>query len=353
MRLRAITLRAAALAAPYLACVGVVPATAGVVDFDNLVGGTAVTSQFPGVAFSSSPGFENRAIESTITSSPPNGICTAAVTGGFVCTAETIVEFASPVDEVSFFAYGVNDTGVVARLEVFQNGVSSGSIDVVGAGNPSVPVPLDLREFSGVTRLRIHDISDSYGIGWDDFAFRDSTCADAPVAACVAAARAKLSVDERRAGRERLALKLNELHPVVSPSDFGDPVRGGTRYDVCLYDGAGGYVAGLAVDRAGEVCGSVPCWKTVEAGVRYRDRAGSASGVRAIAARSSEAATGKLRVSASNAEPKGQVALPTGLAAALQGQTAARVQVLASDGVCFEAFLSDVRRADGDRFVAR
>jgi hypothetical protein len=60
---------------------------------------------------------------------------------------------------------------------------------------------------------------------------------------------------------------------------------------------------------------------------------------------------GKLSVSARNNVAKNQTALPA-LAAALAGETSARVQVTTSDAGCFDLELGSVKRAEADRFQA-
>jgi hypothetical protein len=49
---------------------------------------------------------------------------------------------------------------------------------------------------------------------------------------------------------------------------------------------------------------------------------------------------------------KGQTSLPTGIAAALQNNTKARVQVLTTDGDCFSLAATEVKKADGLLFKA-
>jgi hypothetical protein len=133
-------------------------------------------------------------------------------------------------------------------------------------------------------------------------------------------------------------------------------VTGGTRYDLCVYGPAGALAASLGVDRAGDVCGpqAKPCWKDKGGkGWSYKDAGASASGVRKLSASSGPAGKGKLQLQAGNNAGKGQSALPTGLATALQGAGSATLQVLTSDAQCYEAALSTVQKADGVQFKAK
>ena len=155
------------------------PAKADVVNFDNLATGAIVTTQYPQVTFSSTAGSVNRTVAQNLGSSQPNFICTFAASGGIDCTHETILDFTSPVNNLSFLAVGVNDMGVVALVDVFQNGVFSTTVNVIGHGVPLSSV--DLSAFADVTRIRIHDITDTVGIGWDDFTFGGAAGGPAPV----------------------------------------------------------------------------------------------------------------------------------------------------------------------------
>jgi cysteine-rich repeat protein len=181
-------------------------------------------------------------------------------------------------------------------------------------------------------------------------------CPSAPDESCIAAAKASLSIQEKTAGKEKLAAKLQAFASATAQADFGDPVAGATRYDVCVYDAKGALVASLGVARAGQTCGPAdkPCWKDARGkGWSYKDPDAAASGVRKLAAVGGPAGKGKLQVQAGNNAAKGQTALPTGLAVALQGATAATLQVGASDAQCFRASLGTVVKADSVQFKAK
>ena len=181
-------------------------------------------------------------------------------------------------------------------------------------------------------------------------------CPAAPAPDCIAAARASLSVNEAKAGKEKLTAKLSSFAEATAQADFGDPVGGSTRFDLCLYDAAGDLVAGLAVERAGALCGpkQKPCWKAHKtSGYAYADPLGSAAGVRKLSAAGGEAGKGKLALQASNAAKKGQTALPLGIASALAGAGSAALQLHASGAECFSAALGSVSRADGAQFKAK
>lgn len=159
---------AAAALVPFLAGA----AGAVVIDFDTLPSGAAVTNQFPDATFSSDPGYENRtASDFDIATSLPNYLCTAQVAGPLDCTRPTIVDFAAPVGALSFRAGGDDDAGIGARVDVYEDGVLAGTVDVVTDGDGATSHLVDLGAFSSVTRIEIRSITDSAGLAFDDFSF--------------------------------------------------------------------------------------------------------------------------------------------------------------------------------------
>jgi cysteine-rich repeat protein len=193
------------------------------------------------------------------------------------------------------------------------------------------------------------------GDGCDAQCRAESACPAAPAMGCIAAAKASFSVDERKSGKEKLAAKLSGFAAATAQADFGDPVAGDARYDLCVYDAGGALAAGLAVDRAGALCGAKqkPCWKAVKSkGWRYKDPDASADGVRSIAASAGPALRGKLELKAGNATRKGQASLATGIAADLDGETAATLQLHTRGGTCFSAALTTVKKNEAVRFKA-
>jgi hypothetical protein len=183
-----------------------------------------------------------------------------------------------------------------------------------------------------------------------------AVCPDAPASGCETSHQASLRIDERRPGNEKLALALRRIVGHLQLDVFGDPVGGSSRLAFCLYDEADALVAERVVDRAGAACAGEPCWEPFASrhveGFSYADPDASA-GFSKIKERLYATQAVWILASARNRVARGESGLPTGLAAALAGQSQARVQILVSDGACFDAQLADVRRADGVRFEAR
>lgn len=159
-------------------------------------------------------------------------------------------------------------------------------------------------------------------------------------------------VKEKAAGKERLKVVLKGFRAGLLPQQLGDPEDGTTAYRLCVYDAADTLAAALTVDRAGETCGSKPCWKALgTTGWKYRDTQASSDGVNRLIAKSG---SGKARVlfSGRNDPKKGLTSLPTGIAAALSGGQQATVRVLTSDADCFGTTLDRVRKDSGSFYKA-
>lgn len=192
-------------------------------------------------------------------------------------------------------------------------------------------------------------------IRWGD-TFSDVTpfvCAPAPESTCTAAASARVKLQESKPGNEKLRASLRKFAVGTTQGDFGDPVGGDTRFALCLYDASDALALAAGVDRAGETCGTKPCWKVRgTSGFSYKDKLAAADGVKKVAARSGGPGKGSFVMQGRNDASKGLVSLPTGGAAALAGATSATLQMRASDGACFSAELT-VRRAEGGKFEAK
>ena len=178
----------------------------------------------------------------------------------------------------------------------------------------------------------------------------EPNCAATPAPGCFAMQKASLAIQEKKPGNEKLKIKLKKPEQPLPDGALGDPLTT-TTTSACLYDGAETLVGELSVDPGG-VCGTKakPCWKAPgSGGFGYKDKEASSSGVLKFKAKEK----GTLQLTARNNEKKGQSAMPTGIAAALEGATSARMQVVTSDAECFDAMLGTVKKADGIQFKAK
>ena len=156
--------------------VGYASAVPVVIDFDDQpqlgVTGGVITNQYGGVLFSSTAGFVNYiTTQPSYNSTKPNFLCTGPVGGSINCTAETILTFATPVSNLTFDGMGINNVGKVAEIDVYVSGILAATLDVIGNSQGLDPVPQDLSAYSNITQIRIHDITDGAGIGWDTFKY--------------------------------------------------------------------------------------------------------------------------------------------------------------------------------------
>jgi hypothetical protein len=187
-----------------------------------------------------------------------------------------------------------------------------------------------------------------------------ASCPDAPDPACEGGfAKASLVVDERKTGKEKLALKLRK-GPELAQSDLGDPTAaGGTEVSLCLYDDGDALAGALGVARAGESCGRKPCWKPIGGappagkGFAYKDKGGLSDGLRKLQWKGGAAGKSSVAAAASNRAKRSETRLPDGLAAALAATSRVTVQVRASDGACVAAELGQVITQRPDFFKAR
>jgi hypothetical protein len=150
-------------------------APATTITFEDLAPGTIVTNQYANVVFSSNGGNYNQVFyidDPILGPQVSKFICTGPV----FCTAETILTFLTPVSNLSFELVGDNDSGVVAKVDVFVGGVLNSTVNISAPGwDGVVNYPpnelIDLTAFSNISSIRIHSITDTAGLGWDNFNF--------------------------------------------------------------------------------------------------------------------------------------------------------------------------------------
>jgi hypothetical protein len=141
-----------------------------VINFDDLPANTEVLGQYAArLSFSSEAGIKIWAENLiNIGQSAPNYLTAG---GGSDVLHPLFIKFSKPVQGLKFNALSVTDTGPVARFRIFKGAELAGTVDLIGKGTSFVPVPVDLSAYSGVTRLEVVDITDRFGIAYDDFSF--------------------------------------------------------------------------------------------------------------------------------------------------------------------------------------
>lgn len=166
MPLRTLAAAAALLAAGSAGAATVI----GFEEFGNVgLSGPVVDTQYPGVTFSSTPGENNLVSSQSGIGFGTNFLCTG--TSFIDCVHETLLDFSAPVSGLSFYAVGSNDSGDTAKVDVFVNGAFAATQLIHTNGIFNVPDLVDLTAFNNVTRIRIYDITDGGGLGWDNFSF--------------------------------------------------------------------------------------------------------------------------------------------------------------------------------------
>lgn len=167
---------------------------------------------------------------------------------------------------------------------------------------------------------------------------------------CLDAYTASVSIDERRAGSEKLKVQWKGFTTATTTADFGDPVSGTSRYSLCFY-GDGALAGEYLVERAGASCAGAPCWKPSGEGWTYKDGGASADGMRMIAVKPGSAGGGSAKVMGQNKASKGLASLPTGTPAAMMAASDLVMQLRVDDGSCVSTVLGWTSAKDSTRLV--
>lgn len=179
-------------------------------------------------------------------------------------------------------------------------------------------------------------------------------CVAAPVPGCLVATEAQFQASEKTAGKEKLKLQWKKIATATTQGDFGNPASGTTRVAICLYSNGGTLIRGYVVDRAGQPCGTKPCWSAKGTkGYAYKDKTAASDGINKMAFSAGPAGKGKADAAGANNAAKGQTALPTGVVAALLGNSNPTIQLVTSDGACISATMTEVTKATGVEYKAR
>jgi len=148
------------------------PASATVINFDDLGNGAIVAGHYAEATFSSAGGSAVTTAQSVnYGTSAPNFICSGNSRGSITCTDAIYVDFTNPVSGLSFLAVGDDASGHQGDVKVFGGASLLGTVGMFTDGIlHGAPLFVDLSAFSGITRIEIYT-TDPAGLGYDDFTF--------------------------------------------------------------------------------------------------------------------------------------------------------------------------------------
>lgn len=105
-------------------------------------------------------------------SSEPNNITAAVDPNAFPYSANLYANFASPVNDLTFTVSSDNDAGEIAQVLVDYGNGEQATISVVGNADPTDVVFMNLAEYVDVTSLSVVNVTDTFGLSYDDFTFQ-------------------------------------------------------------------------------------------------------------------------------------------------------------------------------------
>jgi hypothetical protein len=146
------------------------------VDFDDQAGGippVVTDGDFsPFVTFTTSQDsvlliFSGAGVVGT---SSPNTLTAALSPDAAVYDSDIYMDFTMPVNNLSLNIAADNDSGVIADL-VVTHSLGMTTLDVIGNGNLSDPIPVDLSAYIDVESVQLINITDEFGLAIDDLVF--------------------------------------------------------------------------------------------------------------------------------------------------------------------------------------
>jgi len=166
-------------------------------------------------------------------------------------------------------------------------------------------------------------------------------CPSSPTSGCTSTTKSLLSLKASGdTSRNKLIWKWQN-GPALDLSDLGDPLGGGTSYNLCAYVGTS---AALSVGYPG-----VTDWKATGSGYRFKDKMAASDGASNATLKSGAAGKSKLLLKAKGANLD-LSAMPLGVSGALT------IQLIRSDDAqCWEAVFpaASVRHDDATQFKAK
>jgi hypothetical protein len=154
------------------------------INFDDLpenMSGLPTPLPFPAVynnnehaTFSTEPGAQliyfSEAQE--VGTSPPNTLTSAEDPNDFPYSFDIYVDFTKTIDNLTFTVSSDNDSGVIGKVRVYHaQSVIADVVDIVGDGNFTTLISVDLSAYEKVSRIEIVEVTDTFGLSYDDFNF--------------------------------------------------------------------------------------------------------------------------------------------------------------------------------------
>lgn len=146
-------------------------AQAAALTFESLPDGSPVTDDFEasyGIRFSGSAG-------------PRLATAPDYAQGNYLCSGkdylgELFVQWTQPVSSFGFDLAGDRVSGVVAKIDLYRDGVYTMTANIIADGDPTtidefgIGLPV-LLPGTGFTSIRLYDLANPGGIGWDNFRY--------------------------------------------------------------------------------------------------------------------------------------------------------------------------------------
>ncbi|MFG0327983.1 MAG: hypothetical protein ACF8SC_12040 [Phycisphaerales bacterium JB037] len=147
------------------------------IDFDDQIGGfnpPALTDGMfsPHATFSTTSDSVLLIFEGSgfVGGSNPNNLTAALSQQASDFDSDIFIDFPVAANAVSLDVLADNDSGVIANLVVTHAG-GTDSIDVIGNGDFTDKVPMDLSLYTDVTRIELVNITDEFGLSIDNLVF--------------------------------------------------------------------------------------------------------------------------------------------------------------------------------------
>lgn len=261
-----------------------------------------------------------------------------------------------PALEGRYTIPGLSPGNWTVEVEEIDPDFTGGS--VVGPLDPPAPLPGPPEFWNGANEAAANppdDPNEAVAIavtagtttGGLDIVLNGVFCADTPATGCIlptAPGGSTLQLRKSPDGRDSLVWKWG-LGPAATKADFGNPLST-TAYQLCVYDEVGGVPHRVVSSGApaGGACPVRACWRETKSGFSYTDRELTPGGLSKMRFRPGDAGRTRIIV-----QGKGSLlGLPS---LPLADDTHVRVQLLDSDGGCWEAvFGAPATVNDSERF---